>query len=246
MKMLLDDVKARIKKNKVLNKAVFFDSIGSTNKYLNENDFSTGTVVVAGTQTAGRGKHGARWVSGRGGLWFSFVMNKKIKTPYIFVMLTSVAILETINKYGIKAVIKWPNDILVSGKKLAGILIENDLYRGRLVIGAGINVNNAVPEKTGIPAVSIKQALKKKVDLMKFFADILENMDHYLAAKGYGRKELVRKWIKNQAGLEGREIKFINGKKTIKGKVVRMLNGRIQLQLENGTVKNIPGDVFFI
>jgi BirA family biotin operon repressor/biotin-[acetyl-CoA-carboxylase] ligase len=176
----VDFIKKNIFKNFVLNKIIYFKKINSTNKFLKENNFSNGTVVLAEQQTAGYGKLGAKWMSPKGGLWFSFVLNKKIKVPYKYLMAAAVAIVKTLKKYKINAKIKKPNDVLINDKKVCGVLIENDYYCGKLIVGVGLNVNNTLPEKTHIPVISLKKVLKRKVDLNKLFVELLEIIDKHL------------------------------------------------------------------
>ncbi|MBP7791820.1 MAG: biotin--[acetyl-CoA-carboxylase] ligase [Candidatus Goldbacteria bacterium] len=179
-----DLIKKQISGNTILNKIIFFKEIESTNKFLKENDFASGTIVVAEKQKKGYGKLGAQWISPRGGLWFSFVINKKIKNPVKCLMAVAVAINETLKKYQINSVIKKPNDVFIDGKKVCGILIENDFYYGKIIIGIGINVNNNPPQKTNFPAVSLKQVLKKEIDLNKVFTDMITAIDACLTKDG--------------------------------------------------------------
>ncbi|HDQ25725.1 MAG TPA: biotin--[acetyl-CoA-carboxylase] ligase [bacterium] len=167
-------IERAVKKNKRLNKIIFFDTIDSTNSFLYKGDIPGGTIAAADVQEKGRGKHGAVWVSARGGLWFSFVFTKKIKRPYYHVMLSSVAVAKALKIFGVKPRIKWPNDIIVSGRKICGILTENDYYRGRVVTGVGINVNNSPPESR---AISLKEAAGKEADITLFFLKILRNIE---------------------------------------------------------------------
>lgn len=175
-----DYIKREILTNSVLNKIIFFKKIESTNKFLKENNFLSGTIILAEEQISGYGKFGAKWFSPQGGLWFSFVINKKIKRPIKYLKVVAVAIVKTLKKYKINSVIKIPNDILINRKKVCGVLLENDFYIGKLVIGIGLNVNNKVPQKTNIPAISLKQVLNKKIDLNEIFLNLISFIDKYL------------------------------------------------------------------
>ncbi|MCX8094093.1 MAG: biotin--[acetyl-CoA-carboxylase] ligase [Candidatus Goldbacteria bacterium] len=176
----IESIKKKLSKNYILNKIIFFKKIESTNKFLKERNFSSGTIILAEKQSGSYGKLGVKWYSPKGGLWFSFVINKKIKKPYKYLMTVSVAVVKTLRTYKIKALIKKPNDILIDGKKVCGILLENDFYIGKVVVGVGLNVNNKVPSNTNIPAISIKQTLKKKIDLNEIFVRLIGVIDKYL------------------------------------------------------------------
>ncbi len=240
-------IKQAVKSNKVLNSIIFFDNIDSTNACLKTNSFSSGTIAVAAEQTAGRGKHGAKWVSGKGGLWFSFVINKKVKRPYEYVILSSVAVCEALKAMKVKATVKWPNDILVDGKKICGMLIENDHYNSSLVTGIGINVNNTVPKDSAIKAVSLKTLLKRTVDMDKFFIAVLKRIDGYLEGMPGNKRVLVARWVKSQGDIKGREIKLNKNGKTVILTVDKVLkNGSVKVKNSKGKVKVIKGEVFFL
>jgi len=228
-----------IQKNRLLNKLICLDSVDSTNKYLSRNNCASGTVVVSAIQTGGMGKHGADWSSPKGGLWFSYIIRRKIKRPYDFVILSSVAVCEAMEALGLKPEIKWPNDILLGGRKVSGILIENDHYNGRIITGIGINVNNRVP--AGIKAVSMASALGRKADIGAFFLFVLKKMDRYMCRLKILRPEIIRKWIYRQKNLEGRAVSVAGKKYT----VIKAGRDGLLVSDEKGREKNIRGEVFF-
>ncbi len=122
-------------------KLISFDKIPSTQTYaLNMVADGTArdhTVVAAAAQSAGRGRYRRTWVSHHGNVYASFIFDAPERDPRLSYMI-AVAVAETILSFGIHPQIKWPNDILVDGAKVAGILIE---YAGRFVIvGVGINI----------------------------------------------------------------------------------------------------------
>jgi BirA family biotin operon repressor/biotin-[acetyl-CoA-carboxylase] ligase len=109
------------------------------------NGVPEGTVIIAEEQTSGKGRLERSWVTPKGCAILSIILYPDIKHLPSLIMVASVALLHTIKKVtGLKAAIKWPNDILLNGKKVSGILIEsmiNDKNVGYAVIGMGINVN---------------------------------------------------------------------------------------------------------
>lgn len=237
------EIQKQIKNNKILNKLVYFDSIDSTNKFLKENDFASGTVVIAAEQKAGRGKHGAAWSSQKGGLWFSYIINRKIRKPYDYVVLSSVAAARALGKTGIKAEIKWPNDILVKGKKIAGILLENDYYSGRLITGLGMNINNKTPAE--LNAVSVGRILRRPADINTIAVDLIAGIDKYIWGLKAKRRVLYRGWTALQKNLEGSEIKLVRRGKAGKVTVLKVSEGSIKVQDKNGKVFTVSGEVFF-
>ena len=145
---------------------VYLDSTASTNdvaKELASNGAAHGTLVIANAQTAGRGRMGRRFVSAPGeGIWMSLVIKDEI-LPMKASMLTLVmglAAAKAIEQVAdVKPMIKWPNDIVLSGKKLVGILTEMSLSMdkiGHIIVGIGINVHQEVfPEELQTVATSI-------------------------------------------------------------------------------------------
>ncbi len=137
----------------------FFESVSSTNQtlwnLLNQGAIS-GTVVIATVQSAGRGQWGREWISPAGGLYVSVAISvdQKIEATdsYQLTFATAWGIASQLRQHGIDVVIKWPNDLVLNGRKLGGILTETKVNKGQItqaVIGVGINWTNPVPE-TGI------------------------------------------------------------------------------------------------
>jgi BirA family biotin operon repressor/biotin-[acetyl-CoA-carboxylase] ligase len=131
---------------------IHLSNIDSTNnfaaKLLSENLCQNGAVIMADVQTQGKGQRGNIWLSESGkNLLSSFVFkpdNLSVENQIALTWATSLSLLKTLRKFNIEALIKWPNDILVGGKKIAGILIENQLQGTRIscsIIGIGLNIN---------------------------------------------------------------------------------------------------------
>lgn len=131
---------------------IHLSDVDSTNnfaaKLLSENLCQNGAVIMADLQTQGKGQRGNVWQSEPGkNLLCSFVFmpdNLAVVSQFVLTCATSLALLETLRKFNIEAKIKWPNDIFVNGKKITGILIENQILGvniQRSIIGIGLNVN---------------------------------------------------------------------------------------------------------
>ena len=163
-----------------------FSSLPSTNdccwELLSEKSIPDGTVVWTPFQTQGKGQRGKSWFTEEGNsLPFSIVFKPKvsISNQYFLNKAISLGVCEGVAFLGANSKIKWPNDIYVGDKKLAGILIENSL-RGSLlqevVVGVGINVNQDEFNKDLFNAVSLKQVLHQTFDL----EDLLEEFCYYI------------------------------------------------------------------
>ncbi|NPA36655.1 MAG: biotin--[acetyl-CoA-carboxylase] ligase [Chlorobi bacterium] len=164
-----------------------FDSLPSTNdkmkELLAEEELPEYTIVITDHQTSGRGQEGNSWESEKGkNLTFSILLRPEHLEPqYQFYIskAVSVAITETLALYGIDTEIKWPNDIYTGNKKIAGILIENELmgnFISSSIAGIGLNVNQtSFSEKAGNP-VSMQNITGVKYDLSKVLNDLVNEM----------------------------------------------------------------------
>lgn len=186
-------------------------TVDSTNNYaaklLKATKVANGTVVMTKRQTEGRGQTGNVWeTEADKNLILSLILYPEISVNHIFnlTIVASLAVQKTLAVYLNNVKIKWPNDILVNEKKIAGILIENQL-RGDLVlssiVGIGINVNqeNFVSTKN---ACSLKSLLNQDIDLNEFFNLLYTNLDFYvnlLMEKNF--KTLLQRYYENLYGI---------------------------------------------
>jgi BirA family biotin operon repressor/biotin-[acetyl-CoA-carboxylase] ligase len=125
---------------------ISLEQVTSTNDYLKQyyKSLDSDTVVVAKSQSKGRGRNGHTWVSPDGNLYFSMLKKNKSRQDLFFEMMNvSVSIIKVLEDYNVKAYIKYPNDIIVSRKKIAGILMESKGFEDLdyLIIGVGLNIN---------------------------------------------------------------------------------------------------------
>jgi biotin-[acetyl-CoA-carboxylase] ligase BirA-like protein len=215
-----------------------------------------GTVTVAETQTAGRGRLGREWASPRGGLWFSIVLRPKLRASEAakLVFVASLAVAEVLDeKYGLRTETKWPNDVLVQGKKICGVLAEMNT-KGEtvnyLILGIGVNANfanDALPEFVKTPSTSIEKEFGKKIRLDSLLKAMLEKMetiyDGYLEADF---APLLEQW-KTYAGFLGRKVVITDQEERLNGLALDVdLGGALILKLEDGTRRRIRvGDLVF-
>lgn len=152
-------------------KVMQFDSVTSTNDFLKKNkeNLAHGTVVSSGVQTKGRGRKGQTWISDKGNLFFSFLLNEEIayKDLSRIMFQTSLAIVKVLEQYDVHANIKYPNDIIVKGKKVAGILIETSGAKSLdfVTVGVGINVLQKNIPTLEEKAISMMELTTKTLDV---------------------------------------------------------------------------------
>lgn len=162
-------------------KLISFDKIPSTQDYAHElvakGNATDRVAVWALAQSAGRGRHRRTWVSHHGNLYVSFIYKSIERDPRL-AYAVGVAVAETIASFGIHPTIKWPNDILVDNKKIAGVLIE---YSGPFVIvGIGINVMTN-PTVSGYKTTKM-DVYAADVPLRELLARLMRNMDKWMRA----------------------------------------------------------------
>lgn len=242
---------------KIIGKKLFyFKRIDSTNFYakkLAENNVEEGVIVLADTQTSGRGRKNRIWSSPKGGLWFSIVLYPNIplnKTMYM-TMASSIAVFQGIkNITSIKAEIKWPNDLLIKGKKICGILTEIDTKKLKInycIIGIGINVNNNLDKELGQNATTLKQELSKNISLIELFKSIIMSFDEYYSKLISGDFDFIKNsWLKHSK-IIGRKIQIIENKEIKTGKVIKVDNeGHLILNTNIGNIKIVSGDIKYL
>jgi len=165
------------------------DTVDSTNNYaanlLKTSIVANGTTVMTKRQTAGKGQRGNSWTTEDGkNLILSIILFPDLQTKETInlTLAISLAVYKTISHYLAAVSIKWPNDILASEKKIAGILIENQLRGDRIsssIVGIGINVNQENFE-AGINATSFKKELNQDFNLQDLFSELFINLDFYM------------------------------------------------------------------
>ena len=169
---------------------VVLDETTSTNDSVLERASPTtpeGLVVFAERQTAGRGQRSNSWESTAGkGIWFSILLRPKIDIGESSQLAEWAArtLADTISKeFALQATVKLPNDVVVAGKKIAGILVEMRAQKSAphiAIVGIGVNVNHSAedfPEELRARAISISMALDREVDRHHFAVALLQNLD---------------------------------------------------------------------
>lgn len=166
------------------------DSLDSTNleiRRLGEAGACHGTTVIAEEQTMGRGRRGRGWLGEAGcGIWMSFLLKPEINAEHssMLTLVAALAVEEAIRETtGIKSQIKWPNDMIINGKKVCGILTEMSLQMDEInyiVVGIGINVNIAeFPEDLKKKATSLQIEGKTRIKRAPLAAKVLECFEKY-------------------------------------------------------------------
>tara|TARA_B110001454_G_scaffold97025_1_gene91831 strand:- start:973 stop:1725 length:753 start_codon:yes stop_codon:yes gene_type:complete len=174
-----------MKKVFIGSKIYIFDELTSTmdlSKEMILNNIEEGTTIVANVQSNGRGSNGRKWVSKDEDALFSLILKPLNSRLNLLSIITSYSIMKVLEKITTKDIkIKWPNDVLVDGKKISGVLVENYINTSNYsIIGIGINVNSNHKDKKNFiyPSTSIKDILGEKTSrfsIIKLFLDRFQN-----------------------------------------------------------------------
>src|SRR4030065_2927864 len=228
---MLDDqdiktyIKSRLNTKLVGRQLYYYHRVATTMeaaKEMAKKGTAEGTVIIADTQTAGRGRLGRAWLSPEGSLAMSLILKPSLDNLPQLVMIASLAVVRTIKKVaGLETQIKWPNDVLIKGKKVCGILIENEVKGDRVnfaIIGIGINVNFdplAFPEIEEI-ATSLSYELGAEISKVELISTLLFELEQlYLEAQAGA--PVYREWQEKKETL-GRGIQVKTGGTVGKGK----------------------------
>lgn len=231
----------------------YFEEVESTMdiaKNLARNDCSDFTVVIAGSQNRGRGRLKRTWLSSAGGLYFTIVLRPQMP-PVLSSRVgfaAAMILAKTLRRrFDIEAVVKWPNDILVDGKKISGMLSEMEAEADMVSfinVGIGINVNND-PEKSEPMATSLRNILGRKIPKKPLLSEFLDEFESYINHSDLDL--VVSEWKKYSVTLNN-YVKIITAQEVSEGLALDVdENGALILRLDNGSIKKIlHGDCFHV
>jgi BirA family biotin operon repressor/biotin-[acetyl-CoA-carboxylase] ligase len=212
-----------------------------------------GLVIIAEEQTGGIGRMGRAWVSPSGGIWITIVLKPGIPIDHVFMvtMAGSVAVARAIRKeFDLGALIKWPNDIFIGDKKVAGLLLELSAEADMIhhcLLGIGIDVN--VPLNQFSPALqkeitTISAEVGHDVDRATFLARILKEFENrYLLIESGEYEAIIREWKSLSCTLEHRVL-ITTMKNSFEGEAIDIDEfGALMIRKDNGKIERvIAGD----
>ena len=251
-------------KTKVLGQqAYYFDSVDSTQsqalKMVNELK-NEGTIIIAEKQTGGKGRSGRKWISPKGGIWFSIILHPKfdISNTTLFPIASSLALSIAIQKTcKVSTELKWPNDLTIKGKKLAGMLIDASFESNKienLVLGVGINFNVNVKEienelkKTpnfyGVSSLNDQKNKSTQIELIQSFLLELEKVYEELNKNQI--KKTIAEWTKRSSTI-GKKVEMNTHDGKITGKAIKIdEDGGLIIKNKEKTSKVFAGDIIHL
>jgi BirA family biotin operon repressor/biotin-[acetyl-CoA-carboxylase] ligase len=217
-----DEIKANLRTRRIGREILVYRSTSSTNDVAAEygrNRENDGLVVFAEEQTAGRGRAGRKWESGRAdSILCSIVLAESVPQHHLLSLACAVAVAEAIGPAatGGHAKIKWPNDIMLNGKKVAGILLESKAGRdgGFCVVGIGINCHqrpDSFTDELRPIATSIDIESRSTIDRVSLARRLLTCLDHWLEVAQKSSKEVIDRWSELSVQLGHRAALVFNG-----------------------------------
>src|SRR5580700_3068096 len=254
--LLADDLLARLGKTRVIGRDIHvFEQTTSTNdlvEKLARDGVREGVVVFAESQTRGRGRLGRKWISPtRKGLWFSILLRPNLRpqeTTQLTVASATALRRAIFSQTNLQPEIKWPNDILIGGKKVVGILTEMSAELDRVrhvILGIGIDVNQEAhefPSELRKIATSLKIECGESVSRPALAIAVLRELD-----KDYSRicarkfSEVSEEWVEH-CGTIGRDVTVQIGDRKIRGRAESLDDdGALVLRTEHGRLQRITG-----
>ncbi|QLH04509.1 biotin--[acetyl-CoA-carboxylase] ligase [Nitrosopumilus oxyclinae] len=251
-------------KTKIIGKqAYYFDSIDSTQNQalkMAQDAANDGTIIVAAKQTGGKGRDGRKWISPKGGIWISIILHPKfdISITTLFPIASSLALSIAIEKvFSIKPELKWPNDLTIKGKKVAGMLVDVSLESNKiekLVLGVGINFDvdvkkiektlNETPNFYGVASLSEQKQNIKPIQLVQTFLLELEKIYKDLNERQI--KKIISEWTLRSSTI-GKNVELNTIDSKIKGKAIKIDDdGALVVSNNNKNHRIIAGDIIHL
>ena len=257
------EITANLKTKIIGRQAYYFDSIDSTQNQalkMAEDVANNGTIIVAAKQTGCHGRSGRKWISPKGGIWISIILHPTfdISITTLFPIASALALSIAIEKtFSIQPELKWPNDLTIKGKKVAGMLVDVSLESNKienLVLGVGINfdVNAKQIEKAlkgtsnfyGVASLSDQKQNIKPIQLVQTFLIELEKIYKSLNAKQ--TKKIISEWTVRSSTI-GKNVELNTSDSKIKGKAIKIDDdGALVVSENNKNHRIIAGDIIHL
>jgi len=260
--LIPSEIRWQLKTKTIGSAVISYKKVDSTNDSayaLAENGIAEGTVVTAEEQAHGKGRHGRKWESPpKAGVYMSCILRPAMAPNEIpkITLVAAVAVTKAIRRFtGLEAMIKWPNDILINGRKVCGILTEMKAEQDSIdfiILGIGVNVNTpgsclpkgATSLREELDGFSKKDNLSR-IGVVKIILESLEEEYSRLRIKGV--KPIIEEW-RSMSMLPGAKIKVLLSNRTIEGEVHDIdSDGSLMVRLDSGVFEKVSsGDVVML
>ncbi len=251
-----------LKTKKIGNVAYYFDSINSTQVQamkMASDSKNNGALIIARVQTSGKGRAGRRWVSPIGGIWLSVILHPvfDVSVATLFPITSALALSNAIEKcYPIKPELKWPNDITIKGKKVAGILVDASLESNKIeniVLGVGINfdVNTKEIEKDlkntpNFYGVASLRKFNKDTTPISLIQTFLAELEKVFDLLNDGQiKKIIKEWTKRSSTI-GKNVELTTKEGKTRGKAIKIDDDGALVISGKKTTRVLAGDIIHL
>jgi BirA family biotin operon repressor/biotin-[acetyl-CoA-carboxylase] ligase len=248
-----ETIQARLRSRVIGRPLEVLAEIGSTNDYVmgaGHRGAPEGLTVLADRQTAGRGRRGRPWSSPAGvGLYTSVLLRPSLPAAQapLLTLMAGLAVGEAIHEVtGLDVRLKWPNDVLVEGRKVAGILVElatTDAWVRHVVVGIGINVNHGppdLPEAVRETATSLCLVTGRVMPRAEVAAAIYNSLDRWYRTLGEGSASTILERSREQSATLGKPVEVITGEERWRGLAVDLDDdGALLVRDEGGALRRV-------
>ena len=259
-KLLPWEITRDLKTKNIGKRVYYFEELDSTQNFAQQiaaDKKENGTIVIAEKQTSGRGRLDRKWTSPKGGIWFSLIIHPKfdVSSSTLIPILSAVALSKSIKKIlGVETEVKWPNDIILNGKKVAGVLVDASVQANNidyLILGIGINFDidtkklekrlSKTPNFYGVNSLRENNNKTPPKILLKEF---LFQFEKNLSSLDKGEKaKIVKEWTKKAAGI-GRKITINTSSGKISGISQGIdTDGALKIKTKKKIERVLVGDV---
>ncbi len=240
-------------KSPLARRVEFHEEIGSTQERARElarKGAPHGTLVVSKVQVGGKGRLGRSWISPPGGLWMSLVLRPEMPARYAarITQAAAVGVAKTLREFGVEVEIKWPNDLLIRGRKICGVLAQaiagGDKQGYFVILGIGLNAN-LKPSDLKLAdreAATLSSELGREVDLLKLLDALLRNLDAELGRLDDFEK-ILADWRKLNCTL-GRHVRIRRFGEILEGEAADLNpEGALILKTQSGVFELFEGEI---
>jgi len=256
--MLPREIKKDLKTEFFGKQIYYYNEIDSTNLKAKEMapECVDGTVIITERQLKGRGRMGKQWYSPPGGIWFSVILKPNIPPDHIYrlTLMAGISVVEALEDIGIKARIKWPNDVTINEKKVCGILTEVEAQMdcvNFVIIGIGIDANiemDMLPAIMRVSTTSLKEETGNDIDRVLLVQSLLDRLEKDYNTYLNGNFDLILNRWKEYSSTLNRRVKIVTRFKSIEGEAVGIdHDGALVIEMDDGTLeREITGTCIYL
>lgn len=251
-----------LKTKKIGQDAYYFDSISSTQEEamnMSRKSKNNGTIIIAQTQTHGKGRDGRKWVSPKGGIWLSVILHPEfdISVVTLFPLASALALSKAIEMcFGINPELKWPNDITIKGKKVAGILVDASLESNKIesiILGVGINFDVNIKEiekdfknSPNFYGVASLRKFEKEITPGYLIQKFLEELEKIIEILNLAQiKKIIKEWTKRSSTI-GKNVELITKEGKISGKATKIDDDGALIISGKKISRVLAGDIIYL